>query len=1074
MREIESAIGEVLSTISSSASEGNEEAHRARVQAALTVLDLAESTPAGQAWLKLVGRLAPLAHRRGLTFPRPVDPEFLDLWEDFNVFLDGVLDRLEARFLEIDRVVRDIAAKAVPTSADATKLVSKIPHHPVAQALVFDRLGNDWLPLFIRAGAFDHPPDPVADETGKRVSFPNWGPSRYLARVAAGADPKAQDDLLRAVTAIPVNGNMVVADFLFEALSLMDGSYIAQAVPRLVEWLACPYPPISSTPELSEMVVKLAEGKEPRAALDLAGAVLRLEPDPRVKDRNSKEESFPTGAEIQSRLEPWAYGRFLEATVPALTALAPQASLAMLVDMLESALELSLHEPRKKEDYSYVWRPEIEEPRESMNAIRNALVSAVYQSCSLALAASPERISEVIADLERRPWPVLRRVALQLLREHPRPAGNLIEQHLLRFDEFDSPDFQREYRLLLSEHFGGLSEGAKGQIYASLSKRRDEEKRKEGLARLLGRPPSDHELLRDREEWLLRRLRPIAEHLTNERRDKYDDLVSRYGTPPVSEPTVRTTAWFGPASSKSAEELAALDDAALIGFLQTWKEPAEPFGPSADGLSGALAQATTADPNRFSQLAPGFMGLDWFFVSGLLEGLHGTVRRGLSLDWEPVLRLCEWAVKTLEGDDDTAVGPFNRRPKRWTRMSIATLLSAGLEVESAQIPSELRETVWRVLQSLTDDPDPSLAEEQRVPPESSMDPATSSLNRIRGQAMHGVVHYARWVQRQQDSIDKRDAEEEPRGFERMPEVRAVLDAHLDLGRDRSRAVRSVYGRWFPYLVHLDRKWAEANVSQIFPSDETATEMWRAAWDAFVIFGPAHRDVFGILEGEYSRAVDRMGSQGTEQRSPGDPDVALGKHLVDYAAGGTLLIGPAGGLLERFFRRASPELGRKVLNDMGFRLYHALAVSSDVLTRLNRLWERQLERAESGDEAAKEQCSAYGWSFAAKHFDSAWSLKQLARVLSMGIMVKPDSLVVDRLADLVSQSPRDVLQRLADLLMLDIQGWLAPGWREPARAILEVCLTSKEDAVRTAATDLINRFAAKGILEFRDLLEPSNS
>ena len=45
-----------------------------------------------------------------------------------------------------------------------------------------------------------------------------------------------------------------------------------------------------------------------------------------------------------------------------------------------------------------------------------------------------------------------------------------------------------------------------------------------------------------------------------------------------------------------------------------------------------------------------------------------------------------------------------------------------------------------------------------------------------------------------------------KGFESFPEVRFVLENHLDLAKDSSLAIRAVYGQWLPWLIFLDREW----------------------------------------------------------------------------------------------------------------------------------------------------------------------------------------------------------------------------------------------------------------------------
>src|SRR5262249_34581 len=158
---------------------------------------------------------------------------------------------------------------------------------------------------------------------------------------------------------------------------------------------------------------------------------------------------------------------------------------------------------------------------------------------------------------------------------------------------------------------------------------------------------------------------------------------------------------------------------------------------------------------------------------------------------------------------------------------------AGFE-SSPTIPFELRSAAWAVLKPLTDDPEPNQeheahygarpfsrkrktkntepAQEQIARYEgSNMDPPTLSLNTTRGEAMHATMRYALWIRR---NIEKEPHGEEriKRGFEEIPEVREVLETHLDPALDSSLAIRSVYGQWFPWLVFLDEKWASAHVS----------------------------------------------------------------------------------------------------------------------------------------------------------------------------------------------------------------------------------------------------------------------
>ena len=149
---------------------------------------------------------------------------------------------------------------------------------------------------------------------------------------------------------------------------------------------------------------------------------------------------------------------------------------------------------------------------------------------------------------------------------------------------------------------------------------------------------------------------------------------------------------------------------------------------------------------------------------------------------------------------------------------------------------------WSGLQR---NPDPTVEYERGQ----AFEPAMLSINSVRGKAMHAIIQYALWRRRRMND------EGVTGGFDTMPEVRALLDGHLE--RDPSPAVRSVYAQYFPALVYLDANWAAAVAPLVFPASEEDVRFWRAAWSAYAIFAQTFDKVFDILRPTYELAVQRM-------------------------------------------------------------------------------------------------------------------------------------------------------------------------------------------------------------------------
>jgi hypothetical protein len=401
---------------------------------------------------------------------------------------------------------------------------------------------------------------------------------------------------------------------------------------------------------------------------------------------------------------------------------------------------------------------------------------------------------------------------------------------------------------------------------------------------------------------------------------------------------------------------------------------------------------------------------------------------------------------------------------------MADLLYAGFEAGSDVIPFDLRTLAWDVLRPLTDDPEPTL--ESNTPAEGSyLDLASLSINTTRGKAMHAVVRYALWVRQHiEKAPDSR--EHTTHGFDEMPEVRDVLNAHLDPQQDRALAIRAVYGQWFPWLVFLDRQWATEHVSSIFSQDESLQDLRDAAWETYVVFCAPYETAFEVLREEYGRAVERLGTSSIQRRPMTNPEEHLAEHLMILYQWGKLSLDEPNGLLARFYAKASDALCSHALAIEGRRLLGTQeTVPPEILDRLKRLWEQRLAvaRAAQSSAAHAAELASFGLWFASAKFDDRWAMAQLTEVLRLVGKVEPDHMVVERLAALVIRMPQQAVECLRLIVKGDKEGWAILGWPEHARTILATAIQSADAEARETAVDLVHRLGALGHREFRNLL-----
>ena len=186
----------------------------------------------------------------------------------------------------------------------------------------------------------------------------------------------------------------------------------------------------------------------------------------------------------------------------------------------------------------------------------------------------------------------------------------------------------------------------------------------------------------------------------------------------------------------------------------------------------------------------------------------------------------------------------------WTRDAVIDLLSSGFEAlkdrpPDDRLPYDHRPLVWDVLRPLTEDPNPSADDELGE----KFDPAFLSINSTRGRALDAVVDYAWWVRRCTDA-ERKAAGQPPVTFEAMPEVREILDAHLDIQQEPTLTIRSVYGRHLSSLAGLDWDWLRTNVDRILPARQDDPPRFNAAWESFIGFNQPNAISLSVLMPAY--------------------------------------------------------------------------------------------------------------------------------------------------------------------------------------------------------------------------------
>ena len=933
----------------------------------------------------------------------------------------------------------------------------------------FDNLKSpSWIIPLFKEGFFAHPYPPMQDE--KYIRFPVWPASHYLVRMADLSPAEVAQVALR----IPETSNVRVWEDLAEIALKLPPPLAVKFVPLAERWLQSPHK-LLLPDKLGQLVSHLAKGGQFPAALQLAKWLIVVLPDSKSKESGpDDEEKYRLSPTPRSQFAEWEYQRILTRNIPDLIAASWKGTFTWICDLLEQAIVLSRHSKGDTgpQDYSYIWRRAIEDHEQNVNhGLEELLVTAVRDSAQQVAVLHPQCVGEVIGILEARRWKVFHRLALHLMRQHPDSVLDVITARLADHDRFE--EAFHEYRLLLQSMWPRIGSEAQNMILGWIEAGpTDIEERSSWWEKEKGERPSPEQEQSYKKNWKLKKLAIIHKDLNQTWQDHYQALLREVGEPEHPEFSSYTVTWRGPTSPKDKQDLQALSVPTLRSFLENWKPGKDwrGFAPTPEGLGRTLTTLIGEEPSRYAESALEFRGLDPTYIRSVLEGFDQALGHNRSFLWQPVLALCRWVIEQPISLPGRVVADRDADPDwGWTRKSIARLLSSGFNHDTLMPPFDLRETLWGILEPLTKDPDPT-PEDEAENEGNKWEPTTISINTTRGNALHALIRYAVWVQ---ECLDKSAGEASPNNhsFQTMPEVRHVLDYHLDPANDPSAAIRSIYGQSLSNLHWLDPSWVASNIKTIFPSDAVGFRLHLAAWDAFIGFTNPYKKLYQLLKDEYRAAVERIGGNLPEQQLSADRDERLAEHLMALYWWGELSLEEPQGLITRFYDRSSYELAAHAMEFLGRCLRDNKELPEEAVDRLKAFWMwrfTQITTTGKSKHYAKELSEFGGW-FPSGHLDLAWSISQLLEVLKRTGKAEPDHLVIEQLVAMREAMPGKAIECLRLLVEGDKEGWLLLGQEENVRQILSAGLVSVDAHVRETTTEFINWLAARGTRAFIGLL-----
>lgn len=926
-----------------------------------------------------------------------------------------------------------------------------------------------WIAPLERSAIFDKPLGAERVQGGD-LRCRVWPQSGYLARMAVQAAHEVADIFV----AIKTDNWLVACDIIdgAKAMSADQAARLAPKIGELTQRLHLWY----KLQDIGEIVARLVAEDQADPALELARGAFAVSPGEGARQRQQHGYGYFDGLN--------------KSVIPSLVPVRPRETLQLLTNWLTTATESTASRREAGEDYSYMWRPAIEDHAQNRDHdFASKLVSPVRDAFELAIRRDKLSIDEALQILQQKDYTIYKRLRLHLICEFAEQHPDLARETMLDKELFGDYRAKHEYARLMGLRFDLLDTQQKAEWYKWVN---------DGPEAIepdfFDKSVEDELRKRQADYWKFQHLYWIREHLSGKRLEFYEQMLNEHGKPTLADFNIYSgEGRWGHDTPYTSDDLAAMEFEAAVAKVVSWRpdrEHARFDGPSTEGLASSFLQYVKTDPVRFSSDAVLLKHKPAVYVRSFLQAMKEAVREGTLIHIRPVLALCAWIVSGPVEEQTSGAkeeGALVDRGWQWCRDTIAEFIqdicNAKDDAKRPRCGPKHREALWEVLKPLLDSPTRSYFVKQDAEKDPRLtDWALLMLNSPRGKAMLAVLAYADWVATDlHKDHDKRSSFSG--GFTELQEVRDVLEAQLTRADDHFTA-RAAFGSRLRLLLWLDAEWLGEHVDSIFDLETLEQRPQEAygwaAWNTFLVSARPHIDFYKMLRSQFDYAVNEAMKLENLQESLEQPFARLAEHLMVLYGRGDLgqhleeAWKTDGGIIRRLVTLTDESVRSRAIEFVGMSLQDADDnLREDIVERFKSLWERYWKEVGENDAKRNPTSSVFGYWFTSEVFEPRWSIQQLENFVRAANKAQPEDIIMERLAQIAGKDQLRSAQIVGYFVEGDHENWQVGLWKESAKTILEVAL-KKDGKAKTVAEGVIDLLGRRGYVEFGDLLEEQQS
>jgi len=820
---------------------------------------------------------------------------------------------------------------SVPSKLDLDNVLRIIKDDEELTQYFYDKLNSSWLEMLECAKEFE-------GLDAKEAGLVERYKTVYLFECAE-ANPEV---VLRIIKGVAPRDAWVQGK-LVGAIAKMPEQIAVEGVPVVLDYVGKRENIVwfFAGEETAKLMMKLVENY-PEDAIKIAKALLDI--------WRPGEKEAGVFERIRSKFATHEYKELIFDYYSKVWENRPFESISILVDMYDKYLDECFKEKNYDvSEYLGVSLSDLEDDYHLDRDIESILVKAMCEAGRTVIEKEPDKVSELLENLEKRNKGVLQRVEMYLLRfVSAGSEKDRINKIIWNQKFIESPYFKYEHRHLLNDKFEEVSEETKKIFVEWIKKQKITEERKEEVKEWCQK---NNQELPDFEKW---ENQAKAEELYLVReifKELYDEYKNRSGLNDdalAPRRMVSEARAISPMESTplTLEEMTKKSCDAVLDFIlepsnyekdtkkdgRHWESPeyglAETFK---NDVKQRLRKYLSCDLKKLAQLGP-------YFLSRFFYGLHEAIRetdteRKL---WVSALELASKIVKKNGTNEEY----------RTCFSAILSTFHDGFRDDDKGIefnPERVR-IFWEMIEILTKYP---IGDMSRFGDEEK-DPIQIRCNFVPGQAVElsvplGVVckkHFGKFY-------DEYLMNKIRQSYERI------------LNDIRVTGINCTFGLDFARIYWTDSEWINNNIEKIFCDD-----LWDETWGSYVSWGRPSPQGFKLLveKGIYYRAVEKIGDK-NKYKFGKNPDEGLVEHLmIGYFNG---WIDFESDVLKIFFNRASVELRAKAADFLttGFKSVNEEGGTEkdEVAERMRNYWNGRLAAIEDEPkENEKEAIELTGW------------------------------------------------------------------------------------------------------------------